>query len=91
MCLVPIEQFKPEYVGKLNFYLEVLGRNVKKPNENPSVGLLLCTCKDDTVVEYAFSRSMSQLLVSDYVLELPDKKILEQRFKELSNIAIQNS
>lgn len=45
--------------GKINFYLEALDRNVKKPNENPSVGLILCASKDDTVVEYALSRSLS--------------------------------
>jgi len=71
-CLVPIElkigKFKPEYVGQINFYLETLDRDVKKPNENPSVGVILCAGKDDAVVEYALSRSMSPTLVSDYTL-----------------------
>ncbi|MBR5206965.1 MAG: DUF1016 family protein, partial [Erysipelotrichaceae bacterium] len=58
-------------------------------DENPIVGLLLCTSKDDTVVEYALSRSMSQLMVSSYTLELPDKSILERRLKEISKIAYQ--
>ena len=49
----------------------------------PSVGILLCASKDDTVVEYALSRSMSQMLVSDYVLELPDRNILKKRIKEI--------
>ncbi len=92
-CLVPIElktgKFKPEYIGQINFYLEALDRDVKKEDENPSVGLLLCTSKDDTVVEYALSRSMSQLMVSSYTLELPDKSILERRLKEISKIAYQ--
>ena len=53
-CLVAIElkigKFKPEYISKLDFYLETLDRQVKKDNENPSVGLLLCAAKNDGVV-----------------------------------------
>ena len=93
-CLVPIElktgRFKPEYIGQINFYLEALDRDVKKKDENPSVGLLLCTSKNDTVVEYALSRSMSEMLISDYTLELPDKNILEKRLREITNIALDN-
>lgn len=52
-CLVPIElkigKFKPEHIGQINFYLEALDRDVKKPNENPSVGVILCASKDDAV------------------------------------------
>lgn len=51
------------FIGQINFYLEALGRDVKKPNENPSVGVILCAGKDDAVVEYALSRSMSPTLV----------------------------
>ena len=51
-------KFKPEYISKMDFYLEALDRQVKKKNENPSVGLLLCASKNDEVVEYAMSRSM---------------------------------
>ena len=50
---------------------------MKKINENPSVGILLCASKDDTVVEYALSRSISQAMVAEYTLQLPDKKLLE--------------
>lgn len=64
-CLVAVElkvgKFKPEHLGQLNFYLEALNRDVKKPNENPSVGLILCTYKDDTVVEYALSSNLSSM------------------------------
>jgi len=60
-CLVAIElkvgRFEPEYLGKLGFYLEALDRDVKKPHENPAIGVLLCASKDDEVVEYALSRS----------------------------------
>ncbi len=93
-CLVPIElkigKFKPEHIGQINFYLEALDRDVKKPNENPSVGLILCASKDDAVVEYALSRSMSPTLVSDYTLCLPDKKILKDKLQELAEIALEN-
>lgn len=90
-CLVPIElkigKFKPEHIGQINFYLEALDRDVKKPNENPSVGLILCAKKDDAVVEYALSRSLSPTLVSDYTLHLPDKKLLQEKLRELTELA----
>ena len=91
-CLVPIElkigEFKPEHIGQINFYLEALDRDVRKPNENPSVGLILCASKDDAVVEYALSRSLSPTLVSDYTLCLPDKKILKDKLQELAELAL---
>lgn len=94
-CLVAIElkigKFKPEHIGQINFYLEALDRDVKKPNENPSVGLILCASKDDTVVEYALSRSMSPTLVSDYTLCLPDKKLLKDKLQELAGLALDES
>ena len=92
-CLVPVElkigKFKPEHIGQINFYLEALDRDVKKPNENPSVGLILCASKDDVVVEYALSRSMSPTLVSDYTLCLPDKQILKDKLQELAELALE--
>jgi len=92
-CLVAIElkrgKFSPEHLGQLEFYLEALDRDVKKPFENPSVGLVLCAGKDDAVVEYALSRSMSPALVADYQLHLPDKKLLQKKLLELSEYAEQ--
>ena len=89
-CLVAFElkigKFKPEYVSKMDFYLEALDRQVKKEHENPSVGLILCATKNDEVVEYAMSRSMSSMLVSEYKLQLPDKKVLREKLQELVNI-----
>ncbi len=85
-CLVAFElktdDFEPEHLGKLNFYLEALNRDVKKPNENPSIGVLLCKGKDDEVVEYAMSQSLSPALVSEYTLALPDKKLLKGKLQE---------
>ena len=69
------------------FYLEALDRDIKKKEENPSVGLILCTKKDSTVVEYALSRSMSPALIADYKLRLPDKHMLENKLREFTNLA----
>ncbi len=86
-CLVAFElkadKFKPEHLGQLNFYLEALDRDIKKANENPSIGVLLCKDKDSEVVEYALSRSLSPTMVSEYRTQLPDKKILQKKLKEL--------
>lgn len=85
-CLVAFElkteKFKPEHLGQLNFYLEALDRNVKKPKENPSIGVLLCKDKDNEVVEYALSRSLSPTMVAEYQLCLPDKALLQQKLRE---------
>ena len=86
-CLVAIElkvgRFEPEYLGKLNFYLEVLDRDVKKVHENPAIGMLLCAGKDDEVVEYALSRSLSPALIAEYHTQLPDKRLLQAKLHEL--------
>lgn len=86
-CLVAFElkadKFKPDHLGQLNFYLEALDRDVKKQNENPSIGILLCKDKDSEVVEYALSRSLSPTMVSEYKTQLPDKKLLQQKLHEL--------
>ena len=78
-----VGQFKPEHMGQLNFYLEALDRDVKKPHENPSIGVLLCRDKDDEVVEYALSRNLSPALVAQYQLQLPDKKLMAAKLHEL--------
>ncbi|HAK18089.1 MAG TPA: DUF1016 domain-containing protein [Lachnospiraceae bacterium] len=89
-CLVAIElkvgKFKPEYVSKMDFYLEGLDRQVRKPDENPSVGLLLCASKNDEVVEYAMSRTLSPMMVAQYQLQLPDKDVLRKKLQELINL-----
>lgn len=86
-CLVAFElktdKFRPEHLGQLNFYLEALDRDVKKTNENPSIGVLLCKDKDNEVVEYSLSRSLSPTLVAEYKMQLPDKRILQQKLHEL--------
>ena len=90
-CLVAFElkigAFKPEHIGKMNFYLEALDREHKKNNENPSVGIILCASKEDEVVEFALSRSVSPTLISEYTLKLIDKKLLRQKLHELTEMA----
>ena len=86
-CMVAIElkneRFKPEHLGQLNFYLEALDKDIKKEHENPSIGILLCKGKDDTVVEYALNRSLSPTLVADYKTKLPNKALLQQKWEEV--------
>lgn len=85
-CLVAIElkvgRFEPEYLGKLDFYLEALDRNVRKPHENPAIGVLLCASKEDEVVEYALNRSLSPALIAQYQTCLPDKQLLQAKLHE---------
>jgi predicted nuclease of restriction endonuclease-like (RecB) superfamily len=87
-CLVAIdlkiEDFKPEHLGKMNFYLELLDRDVRKPHENPSIGILLCKSKNDEVVEIAMSRQLSPTLISIYQTKFLDKKLLQRLLHDWS-------
>jgi hypothetical protein len=83
MFELKIEEFEPEFLGKLNFYLEALDRDVKRPHENPSIGILLCKGKDTEVVEYAMARNISPTLVADYETKLIDKKVLVHKLNQL--------
>ena len=86
-CLIAFElktdRFEPEYLGKTNFYLEALDRDVRKPHENPSIGILLCKDRDEEVVEYALSRSLSPTMVAQYLTQMPEKKLLQKKLHEL--------
>jgi len=86
-CLVAFElkivKFQPSHLGQLEFYLEALDRDVKAPHENPSIGVLLCKEKNDEVVEYALSRSLSPTVIADYETELIPKKLLKCKVEEL--------
>jgi predicted nuclease of restriction endonuclease-like (RecB) superfamily len=89
-CLVAFElkitDFKPEYLGKMNFYLEALDREHKQPHENPSIGIILCKSKDDEIVEIAMSRSLSPTKVAEYTTKLIDKKLLQDKLHELGEL-----
>jgi predicted nuclease of restriction endonuclease-like (RecB) superfamily len=92
-CLVAfelkIDDFRPEYLGKLNFYLEALDRDVKKTHENPSVGVILCKKKDKDVVEYALSRRMSPSMISEYKTKLIGKNILRKKLDEFYQLSME--
>jgi predicted nuclease of restriction endonuclease-like (RecB) superfamily len=85
-CLVAVElkvgRFEPEYLGKLNFYLEALDRDERKSHEQPAIGVLLCASKDDEVVEYTLNRSLSPALIAEYQTQLPDKALLQAKLHE---------
>ena len=89
-CLVAFElkigEFKPEYISKMSFYLEALNRQEKKNNENQSVGIILCTSKDKTVVEYSIAQNNSNITISTYETKLINKKLLENKIKEIREI-----
>ncbi|MES2446473.1 MAG: PDDEXK nuclease domain-containing protein [Bacteroidota bacterium] len=85
-----IEEFQPEFLGKLNFYLEALDRDIKRPHENPSIGVLLCKGKDEEVVEYALARNLSPALIADYETKLIDKKLLAEKLHQLTAIFYRN-
>lgn len=86
-CLVAfelkVERFKPEHLGQLSFYVEALDRDVRKPHERPSIGVLLCASRDDEVVEYALARTTSPTLVAEYQTVLPAKAVLQAKLHEL--------
>lgn len=90
-CLVAVDlkvdEFQPEHLGKLEFYLEALDRDVRKPHERPSIGVLLCATKDREVVEYALSRALSPALVAEYWTRLPDKQLLQAKLHEFYELA----
>ncbi|HTU22448.1 MAG TPA: PDDEXK nuclease domain-containing protein [Gemmataceae bacterium] len=94
-CLVAfelkIEDFQPAHLGQLEFYLEALDRDVKKPHERPSIGVLLCATKNHEVVEYALSRSVSPALVAEYQTRLPEKTLLQAKLHEFYELAQQQA
>ncbi len=87
-CLVAIElktgKFKPEYMGQLEFYLEALDRDVRRSNENPSIGILLCQEADHSVVEYAMSRSLSPTMIAEYERQMISKEVLQRSLEEFT-------
>lgn len=82
-----IDDFKPAYLGQLEFYLEALDRDHRKAHEAPSIGVLLCKNRDHDVVEYALSRSLSPTLVAQYQTRLPDKALLQAKLDEFYELA----
>jgi predicted nuclease of restriction endonuclease-like (RecB) superfamily len=91
-CLVAIDlkvtRFEPEHLGKMNFYLEALDRDVRKPHERPAIGVLLCATKDNEVVEYSLSRTLSPALIAEYQTALPDKRLLQRKLHEFYQLTL---
>lgn len=85
-ALVAVElkktKFHPRDLGQLEFYLEALDRDVKRSNENPSIGIILCPEADKVVVEYAMSRSMSPTMVAEYKRILIPQEKMQQQLRE---------
>ena len=89
-CYVVIElktgDFKPEYAGKLNFYLSAVDGILKKEQDNPSIGLLLCKSKNNVVAEYSLKDMSKPIGVSEYKItsSLPDN--LEKQLPSIEDI-----
>ena len=85
-CLVAIElktvDFEPEFVGKMDMYLEALDRDVKRDNENPSIGIILCPSADRSMVEYTLSRSLSPTMVAEYQSKLIPQEVMQRSLDE---------
>ena len=89
-ALVAVElkktKFHPRDLGQLEFYLEALDRDVKRSNENPSIGIILCPEADHVVVEYAMSRSMSPTMIAEYKRILIPQERMQQQLNEFCNL-----
>lgn len=89
-ALVAVElkktKFHPRDLGQLEFYLEALDRDVKRSNENPSIGIILCPEADRVVVEYAMSRSMSPTMIAEYKRILIPQERMQQQLNEFCNM-----
>ena len=85
-CLVAIElkavDFRPEFVGKMDMYLEALDRDVKRDNENPRIGIILCPSADRSMVEYTLSRSLSPTMVAEYQRKLIPQEVMRKSLEE---------
>ena len=66
----------PEAVGQLNMYLNYYAAEVNDPDDNPPIGIILCTDKDNLDAEYALGGLSNQIFASKYVLYMPDKEML---------------
>lgn len=84
------EKFHPRDLGQLEFYLEALDRDVKRSNENPSIGILLCPEADKVVVEYAMSRSMSPTMIAEYKRILIPQERMQQQLNEYCNLFLED-
>jgi YhcG PDDEXK nuclease domain len=70
-----IEEFKPEFAGKMNFYLSAVDEQLRHPDDGPSIGIILCKSRNELIVEYALRDTAKPTGVSQYRLAtaLPDQ------------------
>ena len=99
-CLVAIDlkvnEFEPEHKGKMEFYLNVLNDKIKLPNENDSIGIIICKFKDATIVEYSLKNtpnpigistySTSSILPEKYKNYLPNQQLIEEKLNDFFNL-----
>jgi predicted nuclease of restriction endonuclease-like (RecB) superfamily len=78
-----LKEFNHENIGQLNTYVSWYDKNMRGKDDNPPVGILLCTEKDHELVEYALAGMDNQLFISKYLLELPKKEEMENFIREL--------
>ena len=71
------EKFKPEFAGKLNFYVTAVNKQMKTEKDNPTIGILICKDKDDVVAEYALDDISQPIGIAEYELT----KVLREEFK----------
>jgi len=89
-CYVVVElkttKFKPEYAGKLNFYITAVDKELKEKNDNPTIGILICKSKNNTIVEYALNNIDTPIGVSEYKLAKTLPKELESVLPSIEEI-----
>ena len=85
-CLVDVELkaegFQSEYIGKMDLYLEALGREIRRDNENPSIGIILCPEADRYDVEYTLNRTMSPIMIAEYKRLLVPEEVMKKSLEE---------
>jgi len=79
-------EFEPSFMGQLEFYLEALDQDVKRSNENPSIGILLCKEANREIVKYALNRSLSPTMIAKYERELIPREVLQQSLSEFLTV-----
>jgi len=86
-CLIPVElklsKFKPEYIGKMQFYLAALDEQTKLTHENPSIGLILCKSKNDETVKLAISQAARKIGIATYQTKLVDTKLVIKKLRQI--------
>ena len=85
-CLVDVElksvPFEPEFIGKMDFYLSAIDHEIKREDENPSVGIILCPSAERCEVKYAIDRTMSPIMIAEYKRLLIPEEVMKKSLEE---------